>query len=347
MERLDRYLESVRKHLPWDRQDDVVAELRANLESQLEDKESDLGRPLTEAEAATWIRQLGSPINVAGKYKPQQYLIGPAFFPTYWYVLRIVLLWATAIYLVARSVEIVSGSPTWSSIAFTVFAIPNLLMVSAAWVTLVFAVIEFVTARNATMRQKFADKFEQMDDHLPGFNDQPGQLPAKKKLHSLATAIAEVVVYFVLAVWLLLIPQYPVVLLGPGVVFLKALPFTFTPVVTQWFWCVVALNMVQFLWKGYDLWSGRWRNPNPLLQRIAFKVFGLIPVAVLLSAPDHVYALLRDPASNQAKYGAMVNVGNQSVYRGMLVICAILVLQLGYDAFVLWQKTYRNRIAAH
>ncbi|HEY1901143.1 MAG TPA: hypothetical protein VGG56_01855 [Terracidiphilus sp.] len=51
MEFLDRYLEAVKKHLPWQRQDDILAELRANLESQLEEKEEALGRPLTQAEA--------------------------------------------------------------------------------------------------------------------------------------------------------------------------------------------------------------------------------------------------------------------------------------------------------
>ena len=43
MELLDRYLEAVKKHLPWKRQDDIIAELRANLEAQLDDKETELG----------------------------------------------------------------------------------------------------------------------------------------------------------------------------------------------------------------------------------------------------------------------------------------------------------------
>lgn len=38
MELLDRYLEAVRKHLPWRGQDDILAELKANLESQLDEK---------------------------------------------------------------------------------------------------------------------------------------------------------------------------------------------------------------------------------------------------------------------------------------------------------------------
>ena len=43
MELLDRYLNAVRRHLPWLRQDDIIAELRANLEAQLEDKEAAAG----------------------------------------------------------------------------------------------------------------------------------------------------------------------------------------------------------------------------------------------------------------------------------------------------------------
>jgi len=38
MELLDRYLAAVKNQLPWERQDDIIAELRANLEAQLEDR---------------------------------------------------------------------------------------------------------------------------------------------------------------------------------------------------------------------------------------------------------------------------------------------------------------------
>ena len=89
MELLDRYLEAVRKHLPWQRQDDIIAELRANLESQLEEKEEALGRPLTQAEMEEWLKKLGSPIQVAAGYQTHQYLIGPNIFPTYRYVLKL------------------------------------------------------------------------------------------------------------------------------------------------------------------------------------------------------------------------------------------------------------------
>ena len=72
MDLLDRYLDAVQRHLPWDRQDDILAELRANLESQLEDKEEELGRPLTKEEAEAWLKKIGPPIQVAGRYKPDR-----------------------------------------------------------------------------------------------------------------------------------------------------------------------------------------------------------------------------------------------------------------------------------
>src|SRR6516225_8768751 len=106
MELLDRYLQAVKKHLPWQRQDDIIAELRANLESQLDEREADLGRPLTTAEAEVWIGQLGSPVQMAAHYQPQQYLIGPAIYPVYLYVLRLAGMWTIVIYLIVSTITV-------------------------------------------------------------------------------------------------------------------------------------------------------------------------------------------------------------------------------------------------
>jgi hypothetical protein len=145
MELLDRYLQAVKKHLPWKRQDDIIAELRANLEAQLEEKEEELGRPLTKREAEEWLKQIGPPIQMAARYQPQRYLIGPALFPTYWYVLRLVFFWAVTIYLVVSGVQLaMQQTVTASAAAQAVLRIPGVLVQSAAWVTLVFAALELV-----------------------------------------------------------------------------------------------------------------------------------------------------------------------------------------------------------
>jgi hypothetical protein len=92
MELLDRYLQAVKFWLPKAQQNDIIAELGDDIRSQIEDKESALGRPLNEDELVALLRQTGHPMRVAGRYLPQQSLIGPAFFPIYKFVLKMVTL---------------------------------------------------------------------------------------------------------------------------------------------------------------------------------------------------------------------------------------------------------------
>src|SRR5262249_31754722 len=91
MRLLDRYVSVVRGHLPEEQREDIVRELYENIRAQMDDKAAELGRPLTEAEQETIIKRHGHPIFVAGRYLPQQHLIGPALFPIYWVTLKTVL----------------------------------------------------------------------------------------------------------------------------------------------------------------------------------------------------------------------------------------------------------------
>ena len=50
MDILARYLQAVRFWLPRKQQDDIIEELREDIRSRIEDRESSLGRALTEDE---------------------------------------------------------------------------------------------------------------------------------------------------------------------------------------------------------------------------------------------------------------------------------------------------------
>jgi hypothetical protein len=50
MELIDSYLKAVGSYLPAAQRDDITKELAENIRSEIEDKETELGRPLTEAE---------------------------------------------------------------------------------------------------------------------------------------------------------------------------------------------------------------------------------------------------------------------------------------------------------
>lgn len=344
MELLDRYLEAVKRHLPWQRQDDIIAELRANLEAQLEDKEAELGRPLTEQETEAWLKQLGSPIQVAARYKPHQYLIGPNIFPIYWYVLRLVFLWATAIYGIVSVIEIASSAhPSIEAAVQAVLRVPEVLLSAATWVTLIFAVLEYVARR-------YPEKCPPLTNAVA--NWEPGSLPPLdaevaegKKPRSYARAVAEVVFGFLFLLWFALVPKYPLLWLGPGALYLSALPYRLAPVWIPFYWCVLALNSVQLAWNTFDLFNGRWQRLQPV-KYVAFQAIGLIPLLLLVQAPGHALVTLKHPAQDQATYGAVLANINHSIYLGFLIVIGIVAMQLAWRVIKVSVAAYRKRVAA-
>lgn len=147
-ELLGRYVHAVKMTLllPHNEMEDIGAELRSNLESQMEDQAAVLGRELRPEEVSALLKQYGHPAKVALRYReqPARGLISPALFPFYWFTLRAVfVLWVT-IRLIVSVFALQGTSP----------AIPILLdlgrdvllatLIIPAGVTLLFAVWEYL-----------------------------------------------------------------------------------------------------------------------------------------------------------------------------------------------------------
>jgi len=348
MELLERYLQAVKRYLPWQRQDDILAELCANLESQLEDQEAEIGRPLNKMEMERWLKQLGSPMQVAGRYQPQQHLIGPSVFPTYLYVMRMALFWVTVVYLIGVAVQIAVKSPNWNWGLEAVLRVPEVFLTTAAWVTLIFAAIEFMVSH-------YPAKWPEITAHFSNWS--PASLPplakhssSGKKPRSYAQAAAEVIFGFLFLGWLLSIPQHPIMLFGPGWNYMKfwgpaSSTFQLAPVWAQFYWSVVALNAVQLAWRCVHLVRGSWRQLRPL-QEIAMKTLGLIPLLVLLAGADRIYVLLRDPAVNQPRNGVIADQINHGTHQILLLLSVIVVAQLLWEIGKLCLDAYRKRAVA-
>ncbi len=90
MDLINRYLQAVKFWLPTKQKQDIIAELSEDIRSQIEDRETDLGRKLNESEIAAILKQRGRPVLVANRFLPQEHLIGPVLFPIYVFVLKIV-----------------------------------------------------------------------------------------------------------------------------------------------------------------------------------------------------------------------------------------------------------------
>ncbi len=344
MELLDRYLQAVRKHLPWQRQEDILAELRANLEAQLEEKQAELGRPLTPSEAEDWIKGLGSPVQMAAPYQPQQYLIGPALYPVYLYILRLVSMWTIVVYIVGSTIAItLSSTANGDTVAQAAMRLPFILIQAAAWVTAAFAAFEFFAVRYPEKCPPIAGLYGKWSPaDLP-----PLERPAApgQKRRSYAHAVAEVIFGFIFLAWLLVVPRHPFLMFGPAAAMLHSSPFRLAPVWWTWYWWIVGLNAIQLAWQCVDLLRGAWERPSQW-RHVVSKTCGLIPIVMIATLHNRMYLLLRNPERDFARYGQTLDSVNNGIHMLALLLCAIVGLQLAWDLVQMIYHAWRGRAAS-
>ena len=147
MDLLDRYLQAVRWWLPGGRNEDIVTELRDDLQSQIDERRAALGREPDDGEVSEILKRCGRPILVAGRYLPEHYLIGPTVYPIYVAVLKTaaiigVISWTT---VGIGRVVLFRGhpaAPLAETFAATVGAFWQFGLVAFAAITAVFAAID-------------------------------------------------------------------------------------------------------------------------------------------------------------------------------------------------------------
>jgi hypothetical protein len=187
MQLLERYLQAVKFWLPKEQKEDIIAELSEDIHSQIDEKETELGRKLNELELEAILKQRGRPILVAKCYLPQEYLIGPVLFPIYRLVLKIVMLCYVVPWTATWLALLISNSgyaakfaghswvaalgSLWASLWTTAF-------IAAGTVTLVFAILE--------RAQRKSHFLEEWDPHkLPPVNN-PNLIPRFNSIVELA-----------------------------------------------------------------------------------------------------------------------------------------------------------------
>jgi hypothetical protein len=317
---LDRYLYAVRRYLPAYHQDDLVAELSANLHAEMDDKQAELGRSLTEDEQVEVVRRHGHPILVAARYQPQRWLIGPEVFPFYWFTIKRVLPWVVGIWLLVTAAAILFGA-SGVSIAqrFDMGQITTGLLGAifqfVAWITAGFAVLEYFKGH---LSREFTHP-----------NWDPRKLPKadpvadqKGPHHPWADAIASAV----FLAWLLTFPRFPVLMFGPYVSW-HLLNMDLPAVWHQFYWLVVAFNCIQLTARIALLFRSVRRRYHPIETVIHLLGIGII--ATLLRVHDYI---------GQATFGGSpmspqtVAIVNLSIHRGLLLVLILAIGQLLWDA---------------
>lgn len=191
---VDRYLHSVWIILPGEQREDILAELREDIKSQLDEREEELGRPLSEDEIAAVLKKRGHPSLVASRYLPQKFLIGPAIYPVYLFVLKLVLLWVI-IPGFALTAPILYATAGNSAMMAVLTRLPIALFSAFGVITLIFVASE--RSWIACIRKAWTDWDPRTLPPLPA-------LPLQDRLPR-STAIGEIIAgVFWTAVWLYL-----------------------------------------------------------------------------------------------------------------------------------------------
>jgi hypothetical protein len=296
MELIDRYLQAVRFWLPKS-QHDLALELAEDLHSQVEAKEAELARPLDEAEVSAILKECGRPVLVAGRLRPQDYLIGPTIFPAYRFILKMTLLWMMLpiFVFIVGPVQFATTRSLGAAIGSTIGAMWTGGFIAAGIITLVFVVIERTQSKLRT-----ADKWDPRS--LP-----PVEKPERKS--SGGKTACELIFNLMALAWLLLVPYKPFLILGPAASFLNAGPMWHTfyaPVLLLTVASILRLIVILVRpdWVRFPVWS-------KLLQT----VLSLVIVNYMINAAGqtagtawHPFVIAAQGGEQSVKIAAIVNV---------------------------------------
>jgi hypothetical protein len=316
---IGRYLQAVGFWLPRAQKQDILAELSEDLHSQIEDRESQLGRAMTEAEVSELLKQRGRPILVAAQFMPQRSLIGPALYPVYIFVLKIVALcyvipWLMVwlgILLFQRAGMATHLSGEWHSlgtlwtIVFTQFGI----------ITVVFAAIDRASVKSSCVSEW-----------------DPRKLPKVKVEASTkrrVNAIAGLVFAVLGLLWVLAIPEFPFLIIGPAAFLVKG-----APVWQSIYWAIVALAVASIVEHLVIVLRPQltWFPPT-------FKIATLLLSAWIVNALLHTHTYLLPAIPQGGGVAAAMNLGIQIA---AVVWAAGLVIALGINAWQAFREIRRT-----
>jgi hypothetical protein len=244
---LDRYLQAVGFWLPKAQQRDIIAELSEDLHSQIEEKETELGRSLNDAEIDDILKQRGRPLLVANRYLPQRSLIGPVLFPIYLFVLKMV----AAFYLVpwilvwigmmafSASYRAEHSSGGWlGAIGSAWSAWWIIALVALGTVTIVFAALE-----QAQAKSRFLEDWNPRK--LPPVRN-PNQIPR-------SGSVIEVVANLMFAIWWVEVMYNTRVILER-----PEIRIVLSPVWRYFFWGFLLLALINTAMAGVNLARPYW-----------------------------------------------------------------------------------------
>jgi hypothetical protein len=307
MDLLDRYFEAVQFWLPKAQRRDIIAELSEDLRSQIEEKESQLGRKLEDREVEAILKRCGSPLAVATRYLPQQYLIGPTLFPLYRFVLAVVLtgciiprtlIWLG--FLLAGNAHrgAVLMENIWSSVIFFAF-----------FTTLIFAI------------------FERSGVNVAGVVDfNPQKLPPIRHPNRISrlSSLIEIAIQPIFAAWFVALfwPRPTLILYGVSVTVAPAWKFLFAG--------FMVLTLLNFGLSCMNLAHPFWTRRRLMIRLLSNTSGGIL---FYLALRSHLVLALDIPGVEPAKAAMLARLINSGLLTLVPYAIAVLVAIVVVDVY--------------
>jgi hypothetical protein len=170
-ELVERYIHQVGRYLPPKERAEIEAELRSQIQDQLDDRYG--GSPKPE-EVAAALAEFGHPYMVAASYSSDKYLVGPTLYPYMMMVLRYgwVLVPATVVFLnIFGALVSPQQRPLLGLLVDTVIATLQATLIFSAVVVLFFAIMQHSGAERDEKKTAFNPlELPEVDD--PGVVDR-------------------------------------------------------------------------------------------------------------------------------------------------------------------------------
>jgi hypothetical protein len=309
MDLIERYLQAVRFWLAgptrfWlsgtkgkNQNEDIIAELREDIRSRIEEYEASLGRSINEDELVGLLKQVGHPLWVAARYQPQNSLIGPLLFPLYSFLLKIVAACYLVPWFAVRLVLVTFAPPSHHSGGHFLTALggwaslwTGILILFGA-VTLIFAILERVQSAVPALQKWDPRK-------LPRLSERKDRVPRVESIFSLVFSI-----FFI--TWWIALPQYAHYFLDPmrGAI-------TINPVLWKYYLLPVVPMLVLAVQQAVNIFRPDWKWLRALFSLISDVMTLGIVYALYLHRP---YLFLDEAAKNAADYARAVPAVNQII----------------------------------
>jgi uncharacterized metal-binding protein len=301
MQLVDRYLQAVKRLLPKAQQEDILKELQANILSEMDEREAELGRPLTDDEQSAILSRQGSPTLVASRYRQDQrtftfghVIIGPMVFPLY---VRILALNVCITLCLVPFIRMFVGD----QVDFATLLFP--LVLQFVVITAVFAGIE-----QAQKKYQVLDRWNPRD--LP---------PARDKFKiSRTSTLFEMFFNALFVLCLLRIPgaahAVAYMFVGPLASFLAPSnqhSWLFAPSWQVFYLPILLLVLVGIAQQGLNFAFPRWTR-NRLIIRVGLSLLAVLVNIGLFRAGNML--LVNPEVPNAAQYAGLFFVINQSIH---------------------------------